>query len=89
MGPSLNLWDLMQIQGGQHQDGVELAGMKLVLENCVVWDPASHSQHTPPHLVTECRSVQSIVCVVGGVSENNSVFFVYSSESPPRAAVPS
>ena len=75
VGPSLNLWDLMQIQGGQRQDGVELAGMKLVLENCVVWDPASHSQHTHPTFgdrVQKCS--EYCVCGWGCKGEQHCVF---------------
>ena len=75
VGPSLNLWDLMQIQGGQRQDGVELAGMKLVLENCVVWDPASHSQHTHPTFGDRVqKSSEYCVCGWGCKGEQHCVF---------------
>ena len=63
------------LEHGQRQDGVELAGMKLVLENCVVWDPASHSQHTHPTFgdrVQKCS--EYCVCGWGCKGEQHCVF---------------
>ena len=78
----------MQILGDQCQGGVEPAALKLVWENHVVSDPASHSQHTHPTFGGSAE-VFRVLCVwLGGVRENNSGFFLYSPESPQALLLP-
>ena len=75
----------MQILGDQCQGGVEPAALKLVWENRVVSDPASHSQHTHPTFGGSVE-VFRVLCVwLGGACcVRMYLSWVHSKSRTPR-----